>query len=200
MGTIFSLNNWPGHLSYVLIAISYWLTDMFWLLAVVGLSLETAQLSSVSSGDGDQLAEPLEALAEPLSPVMLRQIGNRSTISPPPAGTACSRSKLAARDALIGALRGGHGAKRPIERSARDELRPVDHARAGTDPKHAPEPDARHRAFERDIDTRVDEKPARVTKDEQEETRPGSVPAQAGANHVGEHNGPPTGERQQPER
>jgi Cyclic nucleotide-binding domain len=42
LGTIFSLNNWPGHLSYVLIAISYWLTDMFWLrlVAVLGLSLE----------------------------------------------------------------------------------------------------------------------------------------------------------------
>ena len=42
LGTIFSLNNWPGHLSYVLIAISYWLTNMFWLrlVAVVGLSLE----------------------------------------------------------------------------------------------------------------------------------------------------------------
>ena len=42
LGTIFSLNNWPGHLSYLLIAISYWLTDMFWLrtVAVVGLSLE----------------------------------------------------------------------------------------------------------------------------------------------------------------
>jgi Cyclic nucleotide-binding domain len=42
LGTIFSLNNWPGHLSYVLIAISYWLTDIFWLrlVAVVGLSLE----------------------------------------------------------------------------------------------------------------------------------------------------------------
>ena len=42
LGTIFSLNNWPGHLSYALIAISYWLTDMFWLrtVAVVGLSLE----------------------------------------------------------------------------------------------------------------------------------------------------------------
>jgi CRP-like cAMP-binding protein len=40
--TIFSLNNLPGHLSYVLIAISYWLTDIFWLrsVAVVGLSLE----------------------------------------------------------------------------------------------------------------------------------------------------------------
>jgi hypothetical protein len=24
LGAIFSLNNWPGHLSYVLIAISYW--------------------------------------------------------------------------------------------------------------------------------------------------------------------------------
>jgi hypothetical protein len=46
---MFSLNSWPGQFSYVLIAISYWLTDMFWLLAVVGLSLETAQLSSVSS-------------------------------------------------------------------------------------------------------------------------------------------------------
>ena len=42
LGTIFSLHNWPGHLSYVLIAISYWLTNMFWLrlVAVVGLSLE----------------------------------------------------------------------------------------------------------------------------------------------------------------
>ena len=28
LGTIFSLNNWPGHLSYVLIAVSYWLTNM----------------------------------------------------------------------------------------------------------------------------------------------------------------------------
>ena len=42
LGTIFSLNNWPGHLSYLLIAVSYWLTNMFWLrlVAVVGLSLE----------------------------------------------------------------------------------------------------------------------------------------------------------------
>jgi len=42
LGTIFSLSNWPGHLSYVLIAVSYWLTDMFWLrlMAIVGLSLE----------------------------------------------------------------------------------------------------------------------------------------------------------------
>ena len=44
LGTIFSLNNWPGHLSYVLIAISYWLTDMFWLrpVAVIGLSLKSS--------------------------------------------------------------------------------------------------------------------------------------------------------------
>ena len=43
---IFSLNNWPGHLSYVLIAVSYWLTDMFWLrlVAIVGLSLDAYQL------------------------------------------------------------------------------------------------------------------------------------------------------------
>jgi Cyclic nucleotide-binding domain len=42
LATIFSLNNWPGHVSYVLIAVSYWLTDIFWLrvVAVVGLSLE----------------------------------------------------------------------------------------------------------------------------------------------------------------
>ena len=42
LATIFSLNNWPGHFSYLLIAISYWLTDMFWLrlMAIVGLSLE----------------------------------------------------------------------------------------------------------------------------------------------------------------
>ena len=39
---IVSSNHWPGHLSYVLISISYWLTNMFWLraFAVVGLSLE----------------------------------------------------------------------------------------------------------------------------------------------------------------
>jgi len=42
LGTLFSLSNLPGHVSYFLIAISYWLTDIFWLrvVAVVGLSLE----------------------------------------------------------------------------------------------------------------------------------------------------------------
>lgn len=42
LAAIFSFNHWPGHLSYVLIAISYWLTDMARLraVAVVGLSLE----------------------------------------------------------------------------------------------------------------------------------------------------------------
>jgi hypothetical protein len=42
LGTLFSLSNWPGHVSYTLIAISYWLTDIFWLrvVAVIGLSLE----------------------------------------------------------------------------------------------------------------------------------------------------------------
>jgi len=42
LGTLFSLSNLPGHISYLLIAISYWLTDIFWLraVAVVGLSLE----------------------------------------------------------------------------------------------------------------------------------------------------------------
>jgi hypothetical protein len=40
--TLFSANNLPGHISYTLIAISYWLTDMFWLrvVAMVGLSME----------------------------------------------------------------------------------------------------------------------------------------------------------------
>jgi CRP-like cAMP-binding protein len=42
VATIFSFNNWFGHFSYLLIAISYWLTDIFWLrlMAVVGLSFE----------------------------------------------------------------------------------------------------------------------------------------------------------------
>ena len=42
LATIFSLNNLPGHLSYVLIAVSYWMTNIFWLrvVAVVGLALE----------------------------------------------------------------------------------------------------------------------------------------------------------------
>jgi CRP-like cAMP-binding protein len=52
VATLFSLNNWPGHLSYLLIAISYWLTDIFWLrvVAIVGLSLEILYFLS-SGGD-----------------------------------------------------------------------------------------------------------------------------------------------------
>lgn len=50
--TLFSLNNWPGHLSYILIALSYWLTEIFWLrvVAVVGLSLEIVYFV-MSGGD-----------------------------------------------------------------------------------------------------------------------------------------------------
>src|SRR5215470_11571369 len=42
LGTLFRLSNLPCHVSYFLIAISYWLTDIFWLrvVAVVGLSFE----------------------------------------------------------------------------------------------------------------------------------------------------------------
>lgn len=42
LAEIFSLNSIPGHVSYVLIAISYWLTDIYWLrvTAVIGLSME----------------------------------------------------------------------------------------------------------------------------------------------------------------
>ena len=42
VATMFSFNNFFGHFSYLLIAISYWLTDIFWLrlVAVVGLSFE----------------------------------------------------------------------------------------------------------------------------------------------------------------
>lgn len=42
VATMFSFNNWFDHFSYLLIAISYWLTDIFWLrlVAVVGLSFE----------------------------------------------------------------------------------------------------------------------------------------------------------------
>jgi CRP-like cAMP-binding protein len=46
------MNNWPGHVSYGLIAISYWLTDIFWLrvVAVVGLALEIFYFT-LSGGD-----------------------------------------------------------------------------------------------------------------------------------------------------
>jgi len=52
LATLFSLNNWPGHLSYILIAISYWLTEIFWLrvVAVIGLSLEIVYFL-MSGGD-----------------------------------------------------------------------------------------------------------------------------------------------------
>jgi CRP-like cAMP-binding protein len=52
IATLFSLNTWPGHFSYLLIAISYWLTDIFWLrvMAIIGLSLEIVYFAS-SGGD-----------------------------------------------------------------------------------------------------------------------------------------------------
>jgi CRP-like cAMP-binding protein len=52
LATLFSLNNWPGHLSYILIAVSYWLTEIFWLrvVAVAGLSLEIVYFL-MSGGD-----------------------------------------------------------------------------------------------------------------------------------------------------
>lgn len=42
LAEIFSFNSIPGHVSYVLIAISYWLTDIYWLrvMAIVGLAME----------------------------------------------------------------------------------------------------------------------------------------------------------------
>jgi hypothetical protein len=52
LAEIFSLNNIPGHISYVLIAISYWLTDIYWLrvMAIVGLSMEIVYFT-FSGGD-----------------------------------------------------------------------------------------------------------------------------------------------------
>ena len=35
LGTLLSVNNWPGNLSYLLIAISYWLTNMFWIRSLL---------------------------------------------------------------------------------------------------------------------------------------------------------------------
>jgi hypothetical protein len=50
LSVVFSLNNWPGHVSYVIIAISYWLSDILWLrsMAIVGLAFEI--LYFISSG------------------------------------------------------------------------------------------------------------------------------------------------------
>jgi CRP-like cAMP-binding protein len=52
IAALFSLNHWPGHLAYLLIAVSYWLTDIFWLrvVAVLGLSLEIVYFAA-SGGD-----------------------------------------------------------------------------------------------------------------------------------------------------
>ncbi len=52
LATIFSINNLPGHLSYILIAVSYWMTNIFWLrvVAVIGLSLEIVYFL-LSGGD-----------------------------------------------------------------------------------------------------------------------------------------------------
>jgi hypothetical protein len=46
------INDVPGHTSYILIAISYWLTNIFWLrvTAVIGLSMEIFYFQ-LSGGD-----------------------------------------------------------------------------------------------------------------------------------------------------
>lgn len=46
------LNDVPGHISYILIAISYWLTNIYWLrvMAVIGLSMEILYFQ-LSGGD-----------------------------------------------------------------------------------------------------------------------------------------------------
>ena len=51
LGTLFSLSNWPGHLSYTLIAISYWLTDIFWLRVVAVIGSVAVLVSSMFSRD-----------------------------------------------------------------------------------------------------------------------------------------------------
>jgi hypothetical protein len=52
LATIFSLSNLPGHVSYVLIAVSYWMTNILWLrlVAVIGLALEIVYFF-LSGGD-----------------------------------------------------------------------------------------------------------------------------------------------------
>lgn len=52
MTELFGLKDLPGHLSYLLLAISYWLTRMFWLrvIAVAGIALEIAYFA-LSGGD-----------------------------------------------------------------------------------------------------------------------------------------------------
>jgi CRP-like cAMP-binding protein len=51
MASLFSWGDVPGHIAYVLIAASYWLTSMFWLrvLACVGLFFEIAYYTTVGS-------------------------------------------------------------------------------------------------------------------------------------------------------
>ncbi|HRD76520.1 MAG TPA: cyclic nucleotide-binding domain-containing protein [Hyphomicrobiaceae bacterium] len=51
MSTLFSWGDLPGHIAYVILAISYWLTSMFWLrtLACIGLFFEIAYYTSVGS-------------------------------------------------------------------------------------------------------------------------------------------------------
>ena len=45
LGTLFSLSNLPGHVSYFLIAISYWLTDIFWLRVVAVIARNSLLLA-----------------------------------------------------------------------------------------------------------------------------------------------------------
>ena len=92
LGTILSVNNWPGHLSYLLIAISYWLTNMFWLrvVAVVGLSLEIALFLAVGRrsarwhrmGPDLHLYKPLPGILACKGSYVATSAGVRSRIAP----------------------------------------------------------------------------------------------------------------------
>src|SRR6202022_4393845 len=60
-------------------------------------------------------------------------------------------------------------------------LSAIDHHRSDAEAEQAPEPDALHRAFERDVERRVDEDRYRVAEDEQEQLDPSLVSTSARA-------------------
>jgi hypothetical protein len=77
VATMFSFNNWFGHFSYLLIAISYWLTDIFWLrlVAAVGLSSsisffrnETEVAGLIYQLLGRELAQKIKVSNQLISP------------------------------------------------------------------------------------------------------------------------------------
>src|SRR5687768_4742152 len=75
----------------------------------------------------------------------------------------------------------------------------INHYRSDAEAEQAPEPDALHRALQRDVERRVDEDRHYVAGDEQEQIGPWFVSTRAGRQHRSRQHGEPRHEDDRPQ-